>query len=100
MQYSANRELRHLEPEFLLSFIAHTLECGLGLEFIMQWLDTLDQVAAGCAGHATATGTGCKDIIAAHGATALPAGACWTTRGHRVLRLESSAILQLWGRST
>ena len=48
----------------------------------------------------TATGTGCKDIIAAHGATALPAGACWTTRGHRVLRLESSAILQLWGRST
>jgi hypothetical protein len=48
----------------------------------------------------TATGTGCKDIIAPHGAAALPAGACWTTRGHRVLRLESSAILQLWGRST
>ena len=48
----------------------------------------------------TATGTGCKDILAAHGAAALPAGACWTTRGHRVLRLESSAILQLWGRST
>ena len=48
----------------------------------------------------TATGTGCKDIIAAHGAAVLPAGACWTTRGHRVLRLESSAILQLWARST
>lgn len=46
----------------------------------------------------TATGTGCRDIIAAHVATALPHSACWTTRGHRVLYLESSCILQLWGR--
>lgn len=47
----------------------------------------------------TATGTGCKDIIALHNGAALPPGACWTSRGHRTLRLESSAILQLWGRT-
>lgn len=48
----------------------------------------------------TATGTGCKDVIAAHAAATLAAGACWTTRGHRVLHQESSCILQLCGRST
>lgn len=47
----------------------------------------------------TATGTGCRDIVAAHTAAPLAHGACWTTRGHRVLHLESSCILQLWGRS-
>lgn len=47
----------------------------------------------------TATGTGCKDIIAQHTGAVLPPGACWTSRGHRTLRLESSAILQLWGRT-
>lgn len=47
----------------------------------------------------TATGTGCKDIIALHTGAVLPPGACWTSRGHRTLRLESSAILQLWGRT-
>lgn len=47
----------------------------------------------------TATGTGCKDIIASHTGDVLPPSACWTSRGHRTLRLESSAILQLWGRT-
>ena len=47
----------------------------------------------------TSTGTGCKDIIAPHTAAVLPPGACWTSRGHRTLRLESAAILQLWGRT-
>lgn len=48
----------------------------------------------------TATGTGCKDVIAVHAGAALPPGACWTSRGHRVLQLESSCILNLWGRRT
>lgn len=48
----------------------------------------------------TATGTGCKDVIAPHSSAAPSAGACWTSRGHRVLLLESSCILQLWGRHT
>lgn len=45
-----------------------------------------------------ATGTGCRDVMAAHTGAGLPHGTCWTTRGHRVLHLESSCILQLWGR--
>lgn len=48
----------------------------------------------------TATGTGCKDVVAPHASAALPAGACWTSRAHRVLVLESSCILQLWGSRT
>ncbi|PSC70721.1 hypothetical protein C2E20_5829 [Micractinium conductrix] len=48
----------------------------------------------------TATGTGCKDVLAAHATVLLPPGACWTSRGHRVLHLESSCILQLYGRTT
>jgi hypothetical protein len=43
----------------------------------------------------TATGTGCKGVIAPHAAATLAPGACWTSRGHRSLLMESYCILQL-----
>ncbi|KAI3430710.1 hypothetical protein D9Q98_005298 [Chlorella vulgaris] len=43
----------------------------------------------------TATGTGCKGVIAPHVAATLAPGACWTSRGHRSLLMESYCILQL-----
>lgn len=49
-------------------------------------------------GVVTATGKGCRDVLAPDAATLPPRGACWTTRGHRVLQLESSCLLQLRAR--
>ena len=43
----------------------------------------------------TATGQGCKDILAAGTAVGVSKNACWTTRAHKTAHLESSATLML-----
>lgn len=49
----------------------------------------------------TATGQGCRDVIAAGNTTFRPGSAsapCWTTRPHKAAFAESSCMLQLMGR--
>lgn len=43
----------------------------------------------------TATGQGCKDVLAAGTSAPPPRGALWKTRAHKTARTESSCMLQL-----